>query len=162
MSHRVASGAAQASPSPPRRPWEREGPANRRLPPGLALWPRPRRGPPASRFPGPPSQMARWTPPTTWHPTRRSPWSLPGERGAEDGARGSQGTELRARKSQFLPWGPPLCHFHLLVRGRSDLVSDRDGVGVVFQSLSRVLFETPWGGDGVVKWPPSGCPVSFP
>ena len=74
MSHRAASGAAQASPSPPRRPWEREGPANRRLPPGLALWPRPRRGPPASRFPGPPR---RWP---DGHPPR------PGTR--PEGARG--------------------------------------------------------------------------
>lgn len=109
-----SSSCRPEPPWAPRRPREREGPANRRPPPGLALWPRPCSGRPASRFPGPPPRQSDR--PLTWQLARWSPWSLPGEGGTGDGARGSQGTELPARKSQLLSQGPLLCHSHLLVR----------------------------------------------
>lgn len=90
---------SQSHPGPP-RPWEREGPANRRPPPGLALWPRPRPrlGPRATGFPGP----SRKEPsrPLIWHPAGWSPARCCWE--------GAGSTRLPVRESQLVSEGLPL------------------------------------------------------
>lgn len=75
---------------------------------------------------------------------------------------GLSGNRAPSQESQSLPGVPPLCHCTCCVGAGVTLSVTAMGVGVVFQSLSRVLFETPWGADGGGKMASSGglCELS--